>query len=64
MYPRNKLSAKETVALVRRASRAGAAGVTDLAQAGGKDVGLKNAQRDLMRRLLKGTKMPPIYFAT
>eukprot|EP00969_Alexandrium_andersonii_P349436 15431010-Alexandrium_andersonii.AAC.1 len=63
MYLKNKLSAKETVELVRSAVSSGTQGVSDLARAGGADPQLKHAQRDLMRKLLKDSACPPVYWA-
>ena len=60
LYLRNKMSAKDTVDLVRKAQKAEAKGVDDLARAGGP----KNAQRDLMRMLLRGCILPALYWAS
>ena len=53
LFLKNKFSAKETVSLVNKASRAGAKGVEDLRvkEQTGKRMG--NTHRDLMRRLLR-----------
>ena len=60
LYLGNTMSAKDIVDLVRKAQKAEAKGVDDLARAGGP----KNAQRDLMRMLLRGCILPALYWAS
>ena len=60
LYLGNTMSAKDIVDLVRKAQKAEAKGVNDLARAGGP----KNAQRDLMRMLLRGCILPALYWAS
>eukprot|EP00974_Lingulodinium_polyedra_P122666 11183737-Lingulodinium_polyedra.AAC.1 len=63
LFLKNKFSAPETVALLKAASRAGAAGVSSLSRAGGGGKHLKNASRDLTSAFLRGAAMPPLYWA-
>ena len=53
LYLSNKMSATDTVELVRKAQKAEAKGVDDLARAGGRRHVRQNAQRDLMPTLLR-----------
>ena len=64
LYLGNKMSATDTVELVRKAQKAEAKGVDDLARAGGQRHVRQNAQRDLMRTLLRACILPALYFAT
>ena len=63
LYLRNKMSAEQTALLVRKAKKAGASGVDAMVKATGKSIDLKNAQRGLMRCLLKDSKAPEPYWA-
>ena len=62
LYLRNKMSAEQTGRLVRKANAAGAQGVESLTASTGKRSDLKNAQRGLMRNLIKKSEMPEPYW--
>ena len=64
LYLSNKMSATDTVELVRKAQKAEAKGVDDLARAGGRRHVRQNAQRDLMRTLLRACTLPALYWAS
>ena len=63
LYLRNKMSAEQTALLVRKAKKAGASGVDAMVKSTGKSLDLKNAQRGLMRCLLKDSNAPEPYWA-
>ena len=63
LYLRNRHSAAATQVLAEKATKAGASGVEDLAGAGASGRHPKNAQRDIMRKLLKHSNCPPVYWA-
>ena len=57
------MSAEQTALLVRKAKKAGASGVDAMVKSTGKSIDLKNAQRGLMRCLLKDSNAPEPYWA-
>jgi hypothetical protein len=59
LYLRNKMSAEDTKRLVIKANKAGAQGVSNLARPSLP----KNAQRGLMREMIKGATLPEPYYA-
>ncbi len=63
LYLRNKMSAEQIALFVRKAKKAGASGVDALVKSTGKSFDLKNAQRGLMRCLLKDSNAPEPYWA-
>ena len=63
LFLRNKCSGLETQALTAAATKSGAVGVQDFASTGNAGKLAKNIHRDLMRKLLKGNKMPDLYWA-
>ena len=63
LFIRNKCSGLETQALTAAATKSGAVGVQDFASTGKAGKLAKNIHRDLMRKMLKGNKMPDLYWA-
>ena len=62
LFLENHLSATKANLVARAAQNVGAQGVGDLAAAGARGSN-KNTHRDLMRCLLRGCTMPPLYMA-
>ena len=62
LFLSNTISAVDAAKLARAGKASGATDVTDLAAAGGSGNN-RNTRRDLMRSLLRGCKMPPLYEA-
>jgi hypothetical protein len=62
LYLSGTLNAKQSNRLARAGKVSGAGDVEDLAKAGAFGTS-KNTSRDLMRSLLRGTHMPPLYYA-
>ena len=60
---RNDMSATKTQQLAERATRAGASGVEAYARVGTSGKWIRNSARDLLRSMLKGTKMLALYWA-
>ncbi len=64
LFLSNEISAARAQSIFADAVAAGTAHVADLARVGGRSVGRRNTHRDLLRKLLKGTKWPPPYWAS
>ena len=64
LFLESKFSGPETLGLVRKAQKAGAGGVEDLACAGAAGTHQQNASRDLMSKLLRGCFVPEVYWAS
>ena len=58
----NKLSAKDVSRVATSAQRCGASGIDDIASAGKHGELPKNLARDILRKLLKGTTMPDLFW--
>eukprot|EP00969_Alexandrium_andersonii_P253201 11190350-Alexandrium_andersonii.AAC.1 len=63
LFLKNKCSGLEAQALCQAAQAAGAAGVKDLVAAGKRGQIPKNIHRDMLRKFLKGTTAPEVYWA-
>ena len=63
LFLNNKFSGPETVELVQKAFKAGAGGVSGLQRAAKQGEAIKNAARDLKRRLGKDLECPELYWA-
>ena len=63
LFLKNRFSGPETVELIQKAYGAHAEGLDELLRAGGAGRHMQNSRRDLMRALLKGCKMPDLYWA-
>ena len=62
LFLTNKFSAPEAVNLVRSAQGAGAGGVVDLANICAKAANMNNAARDMLRKVVRGARMPQLYW--
>ena len=62
LFLKNKMSAKETAISSKKATKAGAKGVEDLAQCASSSSS-KNIKRDLMRKACRKSGMPAEYWA-
>ena len=63
LFLTNAFSGRSTQALLLKAEAAGAAHVSDLAKAGARGAHPQNANRDLLRRLVRGSTTPSLYWA-